>query len=107
MLVLCNGVVELGVSGITVAHQSLKVGNISIEFGVEALVILDGIGEFFNLAILFLELFAVGIKIQFLSINPVYMVVNGGHVLSDCVFVGLDCVDVVCDFGVFCHDNCL
>ena len=77
------------------------------EFGVEALVILDGIGEFFNLAILFLELFAVGIKIQFLSINPVYMVVNGGHVLSDCVFVGLDCVDVVCDFGVFCHDNCL
>ena len=77
MLVLLNSGIELTIPGITVINKSLKVGNISVKLSIEALVFLDRIREFFNLAVLFLELRTIGIKIQFLSINPICVVGDG------------------------------
>jgi len=68
------------------------------------LVFLDRIREFFNLAVLFLELRTIGIKIQFLSINPICVVGDGGDMLGDCGAMSCNGIVSVCNICIFDDD---
>ena len=105
MLVLGDGGVKLSVSGVTVINQSLKVMDISVEFGIEALVFLDGIREFFNLAIFFLELGCIGVDILFLSFKPSFFVGDGLTVLGNCGITSSNSIFQIGNFSILSHDH--
>lgn len=101
VLVLSDGIVKLGVPGITITNKSLKVGNVSVEFGIETLVLLNCIREFLDLAVFFFELLTVSSKVEFLSIKPGDVVFDGSYLLGNGGYVGCNCMVSVSNLGIF------
>ena len=107
VFVILNSAIKFISSYITILDKSLKVWNISVEFDIIALELMDNIREGSNFIVFYLELVTIAIKIQFLSINPIYIAGDGGFMLFDTAKMCTYSIISLFNLSILYYDHCI